>query len=108
MKLLSSIFLFILCTFIPSAQAQDYTDLKPKDYPVGDELPVYSTQIRFAKGSTQDNTEIILEYPECTKLNNKEINILKNRGFDIPEKPILNVTYGIERKICVADVSFIP
>lgn len=108
MKLLSSIFLFILCAFIPSAQAQDYTDLQPKDYPVGDELPVYSTQIRFAKGNTQDNTEIILEYPECTKLNNKEINILKNRGFDIPEKPILNVTYGIERKICVADVSFIP
>ena len=98
--------LFISCG-LPIA-AQDFETLRPEDYPVGEVLPAFTTQLKLAKGQTLENTDVIVEYPEYTKLSSKEIKTLKKLGIELPERVNLHTNFATERKRGVVEVSFHP
>ena len=89
MKLYLSILLFVLCVF--QSVAQHFETLHPEDYPIGEVLPTFSAQLQLAEGQTQHNTEIVVEYPEYSKLTSKEIRTLKKAGA----KRVICVTAAI-------------
>lgn len=106
MKLQVSILLFFLCSI--AGYAQNFETLLPQDYPVGEELPVFKTQLHLATGQTSNNVEVIVEYPEYKKLTNNEIKKL-NKATIYPSSTLdIHTKFGMERKKGVVDVSFVP
>ena len=106
MKLYLSILLFVLCVF--QSVAQHFETLHPEDYPIGEVLPTFSAQLQLAEGQTQHNTEIVVEYPEYSKLTSKEIRTLKKAGVNLTERLELHTTFGMERKRGIVEVNFAP
>ena len=106
MKSYISILLFAL-SFISSV-AQTFETLRPADYPIGEALPTYAIQLQLAAGQTQQNTAVVVEYPEYENLTVKEVRALKQMGVTLSEHLQLQTTFGMERKRGVVDVSLVP
>ena len=106
MKLYLPILLFLL--YAVQSIAQSFETLRPENYPVGEALPTYSAQLRLAEGQTQNNTEVVVEYPEYKKLTNKEIKVLKKAGIHLSERLDIQTTFCIERKQNIVEVNFAP
>ena len=106
MKLHITLFLFLLC--LTPIKAQDFETLHPEDYPVGETLPMFSTQLRLLEGQTEDNIKVKVEYPEYIRLTSKEIRTLKEHNISLQSHLDVHTHYGVERKRGVIEVSFAP
>ena len=89
MKLQVSILLFFLCSI--AGYAQNFETLLPQDYPVGEELPVFKTQLHLATGQTSNNVEVIVEYPEYKKY-------IPDVNEDIIHKALAKVNMKVKSK----------
>ncbi len=87
--------------------ADDFTELPAADYPIGDELPIFTTQMTLG-GATDNATSFKLEYPEYAPLTATEIHKVKQAGLSAPEEIKVEAYMAISRKVRVADISFCP
>ena len=106
MKVYLSILLFVVC--VAQSIAQSFETLRPENFPIGEVLPTYSAQLKLAEGQTQENTQVVVEYPEYSKLTNKEIKKLKEKGINLSERLDVHTAFGYERKRSIVEVSFAP
>ena len=106
MKLHITLFLLLLC-YLP-IKAQNFVTLHPEDYPVGEKLAMFSTQLYLLEGQTEDNIEVKVEYPEYIRLTSKEIRTLKKHNISLQSHLNIYTHYGVERKRGVIEVSFAP
>lgn len=106
MKLHITLFLLLLCSL--PIKAQNFETLHPEDYPVGEKLPMFSTQLYLLEGQTEDNIEVKVEYPEYIRLTSKEIRTLKKHNISLQSHLNIYTHYGVERKQGVIEVSFAP
>lgn len=106
MKLFLTILLSLAVAL--GACAQEFETLCPQDYPVGKVLPAFTTQLILPECVTENDVEIIVEYPEYRPLSNKEIKALKKANIMLSEHLQVKAEFGVERKRSIVDVSFSP
>ncbi len=85
-----------------------FTDLPAHAYAVtGNDLPLYTAQFPVA-GSLGNLPEVQLHYPEYQALAADEVRLVKQAGFELAAEVKPVVSYGVNRKKGVLDVSFCP
>ncbi len=88
--------------------AQTFQTLSPTDYPVGEVLPLYTQQFNLGEGVTQNDVQIIVEYPEFEALTKAEKKLLAKYGHTLTTNIVPQTSYGVERKCGVLEVGVAP
>lgn len=101
------LFIAVFFNFIIT-QAQHFTELNVEDFPLRQDLPIFTQHHKLGMNENEDNYDVRIEFPEFTPLTHQEQKILKTLNIQLPEQISYSVAYGIERKQLVADVSVLP
>ncbi len=88
--------------------AQSFQTLRSEDYPIGEELPLYTQQIQLGKGVNKSDVQIIVEYPEYVELTKEEKKLLSKYNHRLPNNIIPQTQFGVERKCTVLEVGVLP
>lgn len=97
----------MLCYF-GTVASQNFKNLRPQDYPIGEELPIYTEQINLGYGVQGKDVDVVIEYPEFQKLSSVEKKLIEKYQHNIPEKITPIIQHGMEKKCGVIEVGILP
>lgn len=103
-------FLFFILSllYLITSNAQHFTELNVVDFPLNKELPRFVQQHQLGLNETSDDYEVKIEFPVYQALTNDEVKALERYEITLPNAITFSVSYGIDRKRLVADISVLP
>ncbi len=101
--------LLLAAALMPAvARGGDFVELRSADYPVGDELPRYTTVVPLGRDYASGGYTVRVEYPEFAPLTSAEARLLRQGGIVLPDTLVAESYVGIVRKEGQLDVSLVP
>jgi hypothetical protein len=77
------LFIAVFFNFIIT-QAQHFTELNVEDFPLRQDLPIFTQHHKLGMNENEDNYEVRIEFPEFTPLTHQEQKILKTLNIQLP------------------------
>lgn len=88
--------------------AQEFQLLRSEDYPISEELPIYTEQVKLGYGISENDVRVIVEYPEFEVLSKQEKKLLKKYNHILPDTISVLKQFGIEKKCGILEVGVLP